>query len=67
MDDAELTPPKRSSISGSFKSNKGFSGSFKSKKGPQTSAPVDVVFDTFEVFVPVFFEDSRVSVRVLCV
>ena len=46
MADAEFTPP-------SLARNKSFSRSLRSKKGlkkePQTSVPVDVVFDTFEV------------------
>jgi hypothetical protein len=47
MADEEFTPPSLAraiSFSRSFKSKKGL------KKGSQTSAPVDVVFDTFEVF-----------------
>jgi hypothetical protein len=46
MADEEFTPPSlaRTTSSRSFKSKKGL------KKGSQTSTPVDVVFDTFEVF-----------------
>ena len=45
MADEEFTPPSlaRANSSRSFKLKKGL------KRGSQTSAPVDVVFDTFEV------------------